>query len=389
MTIPNIHLQPRCHTILDEFVEVGGILDLPTIAERHYEKDKTGRSCRRRMQLWSIHGLVEHLTLAVISSAGRRGRLPTVLRLLRRGAELYEHETGKNVAQQPARRPPRPETVLHRVGMAKTQLIVNDACALHGLPKPVWIHERTTYPDLAQKLEQRKKQKDRKSLPATDRFILYERFALHENGTNRNVTCWPDASCLLSIPLQDGTIHPLILDWEYDRSTMQLSDIAAKMPGFEMKYTTGSYARHWPQASNPTIRILFVVPSIKRLRHLAQEIKKSPAAKLVRVTTVADLSPATFFSAIWRTADEEHRPMVGHPLPGSALCAFIHQTAEKHANADLTNWTIPEQFTREACAIIESFCATDDRERVAQLARRSLRALIAQSQPQRRRNEPS
>ena len=118
----------------------------------------------------------------------------------------------------------------HRLGVNKTQLVVNDACALHGLGKPAWIREYDTYLDLAQKMEQRKKNKEKKSLPASERFVLYERFTVPDN---RTVTCWPDASCLLQVPLADGTLHPLIVYWEYDRSTMSIADVADKMNGLE------------------------------------------------------------------------------------------------------------------------------------------------------------
>lgn len=317
MSHPNVRLQPRDLAWMTDLAEVGGILDLPTIAERHFP----GRSIRRaqqRMKLIADLGIVDRLVLTVTSANGHQGRLQHFFRLNRRGAEIWEHETGRTLAQRPAKRPPRPETIQHRLGVAKLQLSVNDACALHGLAKPAWIHEHDTYPDLLLRLDQARKEK--KPLPAAERFILVERFPLLDG---RAATFRPDASCLLHVPRPDGTTHPLILYWEYDRSTIQLSEIAGKMFGIEAMLRNDAFAGHWPQAGSD-VRIFFVVPSEARLKNIAAAIKTFEAAKLVRLTTVSELKAEHFFhkvpdatgnlQGIWRTVDAEARPIVEHPL---------------------------------------------------------------------------
>ena len=66
------------------------------------------------------------------------------------------------------------------------------------------------------------------------------------------------------------------------------------------------------------MRIFFVVQSAAHLQHIADAIKSSPAAKLVRLTTVAELTPETFLqctttdhiTGIWQTVEGERQPIV-------------------------------------------------------------------------------
>ena len=285
MRVPDVRFQQRDLAILTELGEVG-ILDGPTIAERHFSSTRTPRACQRRLSLYAAHGLVHSLPIAMTMDDGHRGRLPSLYRLSRRGAEVLNTVAGIHL-QRPAKRDPRPETLLHRLGMAKVQLIVNDACALKQVQKPIWIQEYDTTPNPQPKT------------PAADRFVLYEKFPLADG---RKATCWPDASSLLTIPLPNGGTHPLIVYWEYDRSTERLTQVAGKMYGYHPLLVTQTYRKHWPQAINPTVRVFFVCQSQERCRNIADVIAKMPGAESVRFTTIAELKPQRLLSdPIWRT----------------------------------------------------------------------------------------
>src|ERR1051326_7105886 len=200
--VSSLHLQPRDGQVLALLAELG-CLDLNTLAQRLF--GGSIRACQRRMQLLVAHELVHPMSPTVTFTFGHAGRLATIFRLTARGAEVLATFTGQLIAR-PRRLQQRPETLLHSLEIAQLQLAVNDACALRGLNEPAWMHELDTYPDLAARTKRRKQ--EGKALPATDRFVLLERFTL-ANG--RTATCWPDASCRLAIPADDGTVHTLII----------------------------------------------------------------------------------------------------------------------------------------------------------------------------------
>jgi hypothetical protein len=299
MRLPDLRLQQRDLAILTELAEVG-VLDGQTIGERHFEGTRTPRACQRRLRLYAGHGLVNALPLSVAMDDGRRGRLPSLYRLSRRGAEVLTTLAGIPL-QQPAKRDPRPETLLHRLGVAKMRLAVDDACTLRGVTRPRWIMEYDTAPN------------PQPRTPAAERFLLYERFP---QADGRRATCWPDASCLLAVPLADGGTHPLVVYWEYDRSTERLTQVAAKMYGYGPLLATQAYRKHWPQAIGPTVRVFFVCPSRVRCEHIATAIGRMPGADVVRFTTATDLEPARLLSEpIWRTVDGRLLPI----LPSTVL----------------------------------------------------------------------
>jgi len=297
--MPNLHTQQRDLVAWTELAEVD-VLDQDTIAARHFSKCRSLRACQRRTKLWVDQEIVERMQVPVVSCEGRKGKLSTLFRLTRRGAELLKTLTGY-CPRRPAKRNPRPETLFHRLGVAQVQLAVNDACMLQGLTKPVWIHEYDTYPNPDPKAS------------ADQRYILYERFPLADG---RAATCWPDASCHIVIPGPDGTAHDLLVYWEYDRSTERLGQVAAKLFGFQGLLSTGLYRKHWPAAPTPTVRIFFVVPSATRLQNVAKVLADSPGSEAVRLTTAAELKPEFVLTEpIWRTVKGESLPILRNPMP--------------------------------------------------------------------------
>jgi hypothetical protein len=270
------------------------------------------RACQRRMQLLVAHELVHPMSPTVTFTFGHAGRLATIFRLTARGAEVLATFTGQLIAR-PRRLQQRPETLLHSLEIAQLQLAVNDACALRGLNEPAWMHELDTYPDLAARTKRRKQ--EGKALPATDRFVLLERFTL-ANG--RTATCWPDASCRLAIPADDGTVHTLIIDWEIDRSTERVVQVTAKLFGYQAKLNAGVYRKQWPSSDAAAVRIFFVVPSVERLENLAKAFAKCDAraaAAAIRLTTRSELTPERLLTEpIWRTIDDKRLPIWRSPL---------------------------------------------------------------------------
>jgi hypothetical protein len=300
MTVPSIRLQQRDLVLLMELAEAG-VLDLPTIAARHFTENRSVRACQARLRLFTMHGLVHSLALSVALDDGRRGRLPNMYRLSRRGAEVLSEATGV-VLPRPAKRDPRPETLLHRLGVAKVELIVNDACALHGLARPRWIHEYDTVPQ------------PKPTAPADERFVLYQRFPLPDG---RKATCWPDASCLLMVPLGGGSAHPLIIYWEFDRSTERLAQVEAKLLGYQPLLARQVYRRHWPMDADPTVRVFFVCPSQARVGNIAGAIAGMAGAEAVRFATMDTLVPQRVLAEpIWQTVQGARLPILP-PLPRS------------------------------------------------------------------------
>jgi hypothetical protein len=161
------------------------------------------------------------------------------------------------------------------------------------------------------------KQRHHRSLPAAERFVLYERFALADD---RTVTCWPDASCLFAIPLPSAGTHPFIVEWEYARSTESIGQAASKMVGYKQLLASGAYAKHWPGVIQPTVRIFFVMQSVARLQNLAEAIAQYPGVcDAVRLATVADLTPQRLLTEpIWRTVQGDCLPILRTPAPAAA-----------------------------------------------------------------------
>ena len=285
-----LRLQKRDLQLFAELGEVG-LLDTGTLHERHFPDDKSGQACRRRLRLYAHHDLTQRVFLNV-SSTRRTGRLPTLHRLTPHGAEVLADETGRRVTRLARSDPPKPHTLLHRLGMAKTVLAVNDACQLHRLAKPEW------------KLEYDAVSGAPLNAPFSQRFLLCHDFPTPD-GTKR--TCWPDAACRLSIN-QGGRQWHLAIFWEYDRST-EGTDVRQKMPGYELLFSTQAFRRHWRDAQ--AARIFFVCQTTERLHNVAATIHESPAAKFVRLATVHDLKPARLLiEPIWQTVGGEHRPIL-------------------------------------------------------------------------------
>lgn len=294
----NLRLQPRDVGLLTELGEVG-LLDTATIRERHFPDDRTGEACLRRLRLYAGHDLTEAIAPAVSFGLPRGGRLLAIHRLTQRGAEVLHHVTGE-WPRRVVKKMPRSETLLHRLGCAKLQLLLKDACDLARFPPPQWIAEYDTRPGVGLKA----------TLP--ERFVLCQSYPTPDG---RKVTCWPDAAALLSIPGQQAGAppvwHPLVLLFEVDRSTETLKQFARKLPGYQQLLTRGDWRKFWPGVQNPTVRVFVVVPSDERLQNIAAAISNLPGSEFFRLATAASLTPEQFFTApLFRTVSGDARPIL-------------------------------------------------------------------------------
>lgn len=228
----------------------------------------------------------------------RGGRPAHAYRLTSRGADLLAEFTGRS-ASWIAKHDPRPETLHHRIGMAKLRLQFNDACTLQGLAKPEWISEYDTAPNT------------RPDAKLNERFRLCERLSGIDGKT---AVCWADASCWLKVPHPDGGAANLLIYWEYDRSTEALKQVARKVAGYYALLTAAAYRKHWPQANAASLRVFFVAVSEERIRNVIDAIKNRPGASLFRFATVPSISSATILThPLWRTISGECREILRLP----------------------------------------------------------------------------
>lgn len=281
-TITNIRLQGRDIAWLTELGEVA-LLDTGTIHKRHFPNDISQRACRRRIRLFRTQRLIQTMHIGVVRT-DHLGRMPAIHRLTPEGASLIKAETGIQGLRTSRSEPPKPNTLLHRLGMAKVMLAMNDACKLHNLPKPQWLLEYDSYPNVGPNAKLR------------ERYILCREFQMPDGGMRR---CWPDAACLLTIPHQ-GKDWRLALLWEYDRSTEGRAQVLEKTPGYESLLTTATWRRLFSDVQG--VRILFAVPSPARLAIVADTLRAASIRDYLRFGIHAEMQPAHILaSPVWRT----------------------------------------------------------------------------------------
>src|SRR5947209_3740847 len=133
--MPSTRILPRDLHVWQDLAACG-FLDTDTIAQRHYPLDRSRRSVRRRLRRDRAHGYTRSLAPLVTYADDRKGRLPTIHCLTPAGAALLAELTGEFSPRVP-RGDPAPESLLHRVGVARhIQLPVTDACRAACLPDP-------------------------------------------------------------------------------------------------------------------------------------------------------------------------------------------------------------------------------------------------------------
>jgi len=298
-----IHLQERDCQLFADLGEVV-VMDTEMIHQRRFPNDRTGEACRRRMRMHRKSGYVSAVRLTVTFAGQKRGRFSTVYRLTRAGGELLRDVTG-----EPPRRllrfDPKPATLMHRLGVARVQLAVTDACDMHGLIPPIWILEQDSRAGASRKASR------------SERFVLYEDLA----ATDRKLLpLRPDASSLIRIGA-NGQTHSLACWWEIDNSTETLGTVASKIPAYDAFLrgdelcrdgkTRPLYCRHWPQIDAAVARVFFVCRSQERVANVSRAIKDDPGSRFVRFAVASELTPSAFLSEpIWQTVAGERRAIL-------------------------------------------------------------------------------
>ncbi len=286
-----IHFQNRDLALLAELGEVA-LLDTDTIHARHFPNDKSVRACRRRLRVLKAHDLIQTVHISVVRT-DRVGRMPAIHRLTVEGADLVQAETGFRPPRTARSEPPKPNTLLHRLGMAKVLLAMNDACLLQGLPKPGWILEYDSYPNVPPNAK------------LIERYILCRDCVRLAGSLRRS---WPDAACQLTISAQ-GKDWRLTILWEYDRSTEGKDELVEKLSGLQPLIDTGTWRQFFPNSDD--VRVFFVVPSKQRLRNVIELFRDSPLARYLRFAVAATvIPPRALQDAIWFTTTGDCRPII-------------------------------------------------------------------------------
>ncbi len=296
-----IRLQSRDLAILELLGELG-CLDTESIRERFFSHAKTDEACARRLRDLKKSGHIEsHEPPHNTRSDGKAGKQSSVHRLTPLGAEAVQAKTGnlpKRVARSDA---PNTNSLLHRVGIAKSRLAIDDAFAAADLPSPEWIHEYDMNPGVAV------------DAVYGEKYRLYEAFRVG----GKRVTCWADAAARFRL---HGTPYELLAYLEYDRSTMTHGEIEEKLWGYYGFFEASAWHRHWENLDRYLVRILFACLSQQRVDSLCDDeaIRKHPAARHCRFAVEADLrQDSMLHSPIWRTVDGELLPLLKSSTPPS------------------------------------------------------------------------
>ena len=294
----SLHIQPRDLAILTDLGEYG-LLDTQMLQHRHWGKAETMRACQHRMRLLTQEALVKKANLIVAFDAssksvnGQGGSIPTAYVLTPKGAEVLEKLT-ETSPRRVSRSSPAATTLLHRLEMVETRLVIDNACLSHKLTTPEWIMEYDTYPKV--RLED----------PIEKRHILYERFQTAEGEFYSR----PDASCSIGIPRpkQPEAKDELIVYWELDRGTNSPTRERNKSGGYDALIRGKAYRNHWPSlGSEPAaVRIFYVCPSQERIDSIVGELRSLTVAKAYRFITRLELRNAQILTdMVWQDIERK------------------------------------------------------------------------------------
>jgi len=289
---PPVVLQPRDFEL---FTGLGtaGTLDTNVLWRRYFPNDKTGQSCRRRMNRFDKHGLVQR-TFIEVSSAHGNGRAPILYNLTPLGAKAVEDRHGVVGLRTAQGDRLSPATLRHRAGIGEVVLAISDGCRDAGMAMPDWVLEYDTYADVP------------KNATFSRRFRLCQEF---KDSKGSRVTCWPDAGCQLTFA--DGDDSKLVLLLEYDRSTEDHPQLRDKLPPYERFFAERRYRQLWPEAQEAFL--FFVFQTKTRLCNAAKSFADKKLAPRIRMAVASELndqSPIT--DPVWLTVSLERRALLSH-----------------------------------------------------------------------------
>ena len=283
-------LQRRDYLVLIA-LGTSGTLDTNVIWRRFFFDDKTGQSCRRRMNRFAKHGLVLR-TFIEISSANGNGRAPILYNLTPLGAKAVEDEQGVVGLRTAHGDRLSPTKLRHRAGIGEVVLSISDGCQLAGMPMPDWVLEYDTHDDVP------------KNATFSQRFRLCQEF---KDGKGGRVICWPDAGCQLTFP--DSNESKLVLLLEYDRSTEDHPQLREKLPPYERFFAERRDRQLWPESQEAFL--FFVFQTETRLRNAAKSFADKTLAPRIRMAVASELndqSPIT--DPVWFTTALEQRALL-------------------------------------------------------------------------------
>jgi len=277
-----------------------GLLSAEDAAEAYASLQLNSR--QKRLRLLTKNGLICAVKLSVWWStdgaqpaASRGGRIPTLYSLTEEGARLVEFETGERPPRV-LRSEPSPATFLHRRMIVRVMRAIDQACDAVTLPRPNWIMEQDVWRDAPQQA------------PPNQRRLLYHEFP-------GGLTCQPDLAAWMTIGNTD-----LALLWEIDLSTEGRKQIrrASKTDGYVALFNEQAWRRYWPDLQTKRQYVVWVAPTLKRVRSLQEALRDQPIAPLCRFLSAEHLAdPSSLLtSPIWETVTGELRPLY---RPGPAF----------------------------------------------------------------------
>ncbi len=289
----SLHLQQRDIAILADLGEYG-LLDTVMLRNRHWEATASTRACQHRMRLLTEESLVKKANLIVAFDASSHsggklgGSIPTAYVLTPKGADVLEKLT-ETIPRRVSRSSPAATTLLHRLEMVETRLVIDNACKGKKLHQPEWLMEYDTYP------------KARLEDSIDKRHIIYERF-LTPHG---ELYSRPDASCSIGIPRPNETnvLDYLIVYWELDRGSNSPVKERSKSSGYEALIREKTYLKHWPSVGSQgvAVRIFYVCPTQERIDSLISELRSAMVSKSYRFATRTAIRESNVLTdAIWQ-----------------------------------------------------------------------------------------
>jgi len=277
---------------LQTFADLGeyGVLDTRMIHQLRFPQ-VTERRCLQRLAQYVEHGLVHKTQLRVwYDESGDGGKMPTIYSLSERGGNVIAERTGE-LPPRILRSSPKPETLFHRLMIVRWRIAFDQSFVREKLPRPQWIMEQDMRTDLPERV------------PPNQRSILYHRYS----HRGQPVSCKPDAASWFFVPNAKEELIPLIFYWEIDRSTEGHQQISEqKVRGYSELLRQQPYARYWPDAGAPAIRVVFACrrdPRERRVHNLADTFRGTALQPYVRLISMQNCQPSRLLrERVWRNA---------------------------------------------------------------------------------------
>lgn len=323
-------LTPRDFLLLND-LGIVTMLSFEAIRRRYFPDDTTGKSCQRRLRILEEPDFIA--PVAITACFGSDTNRHRVYRLTPRGADLVAQQHGQAV--RVLHTDPKPETLLHRVLVARTALAFNDASRAAGLAAPLWLLENDRWPNAPRNVPEPRQYRlafDYLGVQAVPGRPI-ERYAapVYDDPTVRLVKARPDLACLLALP---GGDRPICLLMEVDNGTETHRQLLAKLPGFHALLSRSGFVSPWHDLSDAVPhagRVLFIFDSEERLQNVLDRLAEDSTAlwakphgylptkddreraaafleQTVRFGTLSGLEkPDSFRSAIWQTLQRRGR----------------------------------------------------------------------------------